>query len=74
VNITCGDVAAPPLGTVTYYLAGYHTLTAGPACLVATGNASVVNLDYAGATDCYRWDDDSLAGGNYQPLLSPACP
>src|SRR5262249_46544158 len=75
-DFVCGDPAAPPIGTITYYLAGYHTLVSGAACTTPAPalRASVANIDYAGPTDCYRWDDDASVGGAYAPVLSAECP
>ncbi|HEU5181571.1 MAG TPA: thrombospondin type 3 repeat-containing protein, partial [Candidatus Polarisedimenticolia bacterium] len=78
-DFTCGDTVAPALGTVTYYLAGYHTIVNGAACTAPAPpvGAGVTNLDYpvAGnplpaANDCYRWD----SGSTYAPFLNAACP
>ncbi|HEU5220103.1 MAG TPA: hypothetical protein VFU23_15695, partial [Gemmatimonadales bacterium] len=75
-DFVCGDTAAPAVGTVTYYLAGYHTLVSGAACTAPAPAppATVANIDYAGSTDCYRWDDDASVGGAYAPVLASSCP
>jgi hypothetical protein len=66
-EIACGDVSTPPVGTITYYLAGYNSeAVAPPAAGCQGGNAvfgtSSVFADGGGPgnpSDCYRVDDDA---------------
>ncbi len=64
-DFTCGDSAIPPVGTVTFYEAGYSGMVAGAAC-TAVGP----NFDAPAPQDCYRWDAAAALG----LVLGPACP
>ncbi|MCI0410364.1 MAG: hypothetical protein L0191_17680 [Acidobacteria bacterium] len=71
---------APPLPSVTFYLAGFNSLPGAPgACaapappFVAKGAPLAIREAnftpaFAGA-DCYRVDDDSFVGGAFVPTI-----
>jgi hypothetical protein len=73
-DLACGDAVAPAVGTVIYYLAGYHAVGApgggcGAIAPALPATSAVFVPGFAGA-DCYRIDDDAAVGGAFTPVIN----
>jgi len=73
-DIACGDAGTPAVGTVVYYLAGYHAVGApgggcGAIAPALPATSAVFVPGFAGA-DCYRIDDDASVGGAFTPVIN----
>jgi hypothetical protein len=77
-EITCGDAAAIPVGTVQYYLAGLHSRAVAPPVggCTAAGIGVVPGPPGPLGPECYRFDDDPVLGGLFAPAWAPGtgCP